>query len=475
MLFPTVQFAIFFVVVFLGSWLLMQHPKPWRWFVLAASYFFYGFWDWRFTGLLAGSTLVNQFCAVRIHAAATPRGRRGFLVAAIVANLGGLGFFKYYGFLVTSVVGSLNKLGLQFDLPLLEVILPVGISFFTFQAMSYVIDVYRDRLQPARWLDFAVYLSFFPQLVAGPIVRGTEFLPQLQSPRDPRHLDSGRGFYLIFIGLAKKIIIADFLATHIVDPVFASPGLHSGLEVLLGIYGYAVQIYADFSAYSDIAIGVSLLLGFRFPENFNSPYAAVSVTDFWRRWHMTLSRWLRDYLYIPLGGNRGGRLLTYRNLLLTMLLGGLWHGAAWRFVIWGGLHGLYLAMERGAVEWRRGRGLAPLRDTVGLRAVKRLATFHLVCFAWVFFRAPSLAGVGQVLGRLVAGWGAATTLVTPAVLVALVVGIGAQYVPRGVVNRGLVGFSRLRPAVQGLVLAVALMVIDALGPEGVAAFIYFQF
>jgi alginate O-acetyltransferase complex protein AlgI len=475
MLFPTVQFAIFFVVVFTGNWLLMQRPRPWRWFILAASYFFYGFWDWRFTFLLAGATLVNQFFAVRIHGARSPRARRGYLVGALVADLGVLGYFKYVGFLMASVVATLDKVGWHVDLRPLEVILPIGISFFTFQAMSYVVDVFREKITPAGWLDFAVYLSFFPHLVAGPIVRGAEFLPQLHPPRDPRHIDSSRGFYLIFIGLAKKIVIADFLASHIVDQVFASPGLHSGPEALLAIYAYAIQIYADFSAYADIAIGIALLLGFRFPENFNAPYTAVSITDFWRRWHMTLSRWLRDYLYIPLGGNQRGRLITYRNLMITMLLGGLWHGAAWRFMLWGGLHGLWLAAERAVVEGRRARGLAPLPDTVWLRALKRLGTFHLVCFAWVFFRADSLSAAWSILGRVFTGWGAATTLLTPAVITAIAVGLAAQYVPRGAVNRGLIGFSRLRPVLQGGLLAFTLVLIDALGPEGVAAFIYFQF
>ena len=307
MLFPTVKFAIFFVVVFTGNWLLMHRPKPWRWFILAASYFFYGFWDWRFIFLLGGVTLANQFFAVRVHATRYPRARRWYLVAALAADLGVLGYFKYAGFLVASVVATLDKVGLHTDIRPLEVILPIGISFFTFQAMSYVVDVFREKIPPARWLDFAVYQAFFPHLVAGPIVRGAEFIPQLHPPRDARHLDSSRAFYLIFIGLAKKIVIADFLASHIVEGVFASPNLHSGPEVLVGIYAYAIQIYADFSAYSDIAIGLALLLGFSFPENFNAPYAAVSITDFWRRWHMTLSRWLRDYLYIPLGRQRRGR------------------------------------------------------------------------------------------------------------------------------------------------------------------------
>ncbi len=475
MLFPTVQFATFMVVVFLGNWLLMQHPIRWRWFILAASYFFYGFWDWRFTFLLAGVTVVNQFAATRIAAARTQAGRRFALTAALVASLGVLAFFKYYGFLVTSVANTLNSFGVEANLPLLEIILPVGISFFTFQAMSYVIDVYREKLAPGTWLDVAVYLAFFPQLVAGPIVRGTEFLPQLHPPRDPRHLDSSRAFYLIFIGLAKKIVIADFIASTLVDPVFASPGLHNGLEILFAVYGFAVQIYADFSAYSDIAIGVALILGFRFPENFNAPYTATSIRDFWRRWHMTLSRWLRDYLYIGLGGSRRGRLLTYRNLMLTMLLGGLWHGAAWKFVVWGGLHGLWLALERAVTDRRRDRGIAPLPSTPLLRALQRLGTFHLVCLAWVFFRADSLSTAFSMIGRIFTAFEMSAPILTPAVLLAIAVGIAAQYVPRPSVEQALALFSRLRPALQGVALAFTLMVIDALGPQGVAAFIYFQF
>jgi D-alanyl-lipoteichoic acid acyltransferase DltB (MBOAT superfamily) len=475
MLFPTIQFAAFFTVVFVGNWLLMQRPVRWRWFMLAASYFFYGYWDWRFIFLLGGCTLANQFFAVRIGAATGRRRRRNLLLGALAVDLGVLGFFKYYGFFLTSVTDGLDRLGLRVDPPLLEMILPVGISFFTFQAMSYVIDVYREKLVPAGWLDFAVYLAFFPQLVAGPIVRGTEFIPQMHPPRDPRYLDASRAFYLIFIGLAKKIVIADFLATEIVDPVFASPGLHTGLEVLLAVYAFAVQIYADFSAYSDIAIGVALLLGFRFPDNFDAPYTATSIRDFWRRWHMTLSRWLRDYLYVGLGGNRGTRLLTYRNLMLTMLLGGLWHGAAWKFVIWGGLHGAWLAVERAVTEGRKARGIPPLPPTPLLRALQRLATFHLVCFAWIFFRADSLSTAWDIVTRIATAWSTAAPIATPAILIAITVGIAAQYVPRPAMDHALGWFSRLGPVVQGVALAFVMMVIDALGPEGVAKFIYFQF
>jgi len=311
--------------------------------------------------------------------------------------------------------------------------------------------------------------------VAGPIVRGSEFLPQLPPPRDPKRIDAGRAFYLIFIGLAKKIVIADLLATALVDPVFASPQLHSGLAILIAIYAYAIQIYADFSAYSDIAIGVALLLGFRLPDNFNAPYTATSIGDFWRRWHMTLSRWLRDYLYIGLGGNRRGRLLTYRNLMLTMLLGGLWHGAAWRFVIWGGLHGFWLCIERWWAQARAARGATPVRSTAALRIGQRIATFHLVAIAWVFFRADSVSSAWLLLTRVVTDWSWEAPLITPAILLAIVVGFAAQYVPQHRVAVGVTRFSRLRPAFQGALLGLTLMVIDALGSEGVASFIYFSF
>src|SRR5680860_57119 len=348
MLFPTIQFALFFVVVLTANWLLLPHRQYWKWFMLAASYVFYGAWDWRFLGLIGLCTLINQAAAVLMARSTDDRSRRTVVVAAVALNLGILGWFKYYGFFVSSLINLLEPVGIDLPLPLLQITLPVGISFFTFQALSYTIDVYRRRQDQVPLLDFAVFLAFFPQLVAGPIVRSSEFLPQLYTPKDPRHIDATRAFGLIAGGLFKKVVVANTLAGAIVDPVFASPSQFSALEVLVGISGYAVQIYADFSGYTDIAIGVALLMGFKFPDNFNSPYAAISIQDFWRRWHITLSRWLRDYLYIPLGGNRGSRLATYRNLFLTMLLGGLWHGAAWTFVLWGGYHGAILAWER----WR---------------------------------------------------------------------------------------------------------------------------
>ena len=351
MLFPTLSFAAFFAIVLPTSWLLMPHRVRWRLFMVAVSWFFYGAADWRFVGLLAASTLANHAFARQIDRC-SGRSRSTWTAGAVAANLAVLGWFKYIGFLALSGQSLLNLVGLPWRLPLPDVVLPIGISFFTFQALSYVIDTSRGKVRPGSMLDFAVYLSFFPHLVAGPIVRASEFLPQIRRRIDPRKVDAGRAFWLISLGLFKKVVIASYLATKAADPLFGFPHQHAGIEALVGVYAYAIQIYADFSGYTDIAIGLALLLGIQFPQNFNRPYSAASLQDFWRRWHMTLSRWLRDYLYIPLGGNRRSRSRTYVNLMLTMLLGGLWHGAAWTFVVWGGLHGAGLAVERWLTEHR---------------------------------------------------------------------------------------------------------------------------
>jgi D-alanyl-lipoteichoic acid acyltransferase DltB (MBOAT superfamily) len=496
--FPTIQFAAFFVVVLLLSWLLMPHPRLWKPFIIAASYFFYGYADTRFTLLLATVTIVNQSAALAINRWRDKR----ILIAAIAADLGLLGWFKYYGFFSLQVDHALKNVGFGMPVPLLQVALPVGISFYTFQAISYVIDVHRETIKPCKSIDFAVYQSFFPHLIAGPIVRASEFVPQLATPRDPRKVQATRAFFLIGGGLIKKVVIADLLATRLVDPVFNSPGQHSGLEVLVAIYGYAVQIYCDFSAYTEMAIGLALLLGFTFPDNFNRPYTATSLQDFWHRWHMTLSRWLRDYLYIGLGGNRKGTRKTYRNLMLTMLLGGLWHGAAWTFVIWGGIHGVGLAVERWwgdrrkAITLRdapRGGGptgsgasgggtavitrqsqlvAAPARMPVFLRG---LITFHIVTFAWVFFRASSFGGAMTIFGRLFSG-GGPSPLVTTSVLVAIAVGLGVQFVPVGFWPAVQVRFATLSLAWQAVLLGALIVVCNAIvGEQGVAPFIYFRF
>ena len=472
MLFPTATFAIFFLIVLPLSWLTMPWPHRWRPFIVIASYVFYSWWDWRFVFLLAGCTVWNQVLAVRIWRTPDRSRRKALLFLALAGDLGVLGYFKYYDFFVSSTDNMATVVGLDLPFSLKTIVLPVGISFFTFMAISYVVDAYRGDFQPTTLEKFAVYLSFFPHLVAGPIVRPGELIPQLETPRDPRRVDTSRAFYLIATGLFKKVVIANYLASSIVDQVFAAPGQHSSLEILIAVYAYAVQIYADFSGYTDIAIGIALLLGFSFPQNFDSPYAAVSVQDFWRRWHMTLSRWLRDYVYIPLGGNRRGSVATYRNLMLTMLIGGLWHGAAWTFVVWGGLHGAALAGER---WWRERRG-APARRATGWPLWRaRILTFHFVCLAWIFFRSDSFASAWDMIEGLFTQWGRPSPLVTSGVLLALAVGIGSQYLPARVPRILMARFSRLPVLAQATVLALALMLTSVLGPEGVAPFIYFQF
>ncbi len=473
MLFPTVTFAVFFAVVLPVNWLLMPHPRWWRPFMIAASYVFYGFWDWHFVFLLAGSTLFNQACAVAVQRAVADRWRRVWVGVAVAGNLALLGYFKYYDFFLSSVHNMAAGLGIDIPVTLIQVALPVGISFFTFMALSYVIDTYRGAFAPVSTIRFATFLSFFPHLVAGPIVRPRELIPQMDTPRDPRRIDASRALVLIMGGLFKKVVIASYLSSHLVDNVFGNPGQFSSLETLVAIYAYAVQIYCDFSGYTDIAIGVAMLLGFDFPQNFNAPYAARSLQEFWRRWHMTLSFWLRDYVYIPLGGNRGSLAFVCRNLMLTMLIGGLWHGAAWTFVVWGAIHGTGLVVERLWAAWRGVRPAAPpsLRRLAG----QRLLTFHVVAFAWVMFRAATFSNAAAVLARLWGNWTQPSPDLGPMLIALVALGIGVQYLPRRIPDVLTARFSRWSIGVQAVVLAGALTVIDAMGPAGVPPFIYFRF
>ncbi len=494
MLFPTLDFALFFVVVFAVSWELRHSHEFRKVFLLGASYFFYGYWDWRFTLLLAGSSLIN-YVAGRLVGTTDDEKQRKLLVGIAVAlNLTILGFFKYYGFFLDSLADLLAQAGLERDLPFLEIILPVGISFFTFQGISYVMDVYRREIEAVRSpLDIFLYISFFPQLVAGPIVRAADFLPQLKAePRLNQQMIS-LGIVLILLGLFKKMVIANYLATELVDMVFFDPAAFGGPDLILAVYGYAAQIYCDFSGYSDIAIGIAALMGYRFKWNFNQPYRAASLKEFWRRWHISLSEWLRDYLYKPLGGSRGGKLKTYRNLLLTMLLGGIWHGAAWTFVIWGIIHGSALAIERIvaglARDPARELAMAPqaARGTLSAAAVPKprpasalswfagvLITFHVVCLAWIFFRAESLEVALAYLSGL-ANWSEPTQYIQP-FLVFLVAGsLIAHFLPRGWVTGSAEFLGRYGVLVHGAALGFGILLIESIAPEGVAPFIYFQF
>ncbi len=463
MLFPTVQFAIFFPIVLGLSWALMSRPRLWKPFIVVASYVFYASASWRFCVLLAGVTLWNHLAARLIDRATDERVRRRLMSVAVAGDLAVLGVFKYYSFFAQDVARVLNELSLGLPFPLLTIALPVGISFFTFQAISYTVDVKRRLIAPARLVDLAIYLSFFPHLVAGPIVRAREFLPQLERPRNPQRVAVSAGITLIALGLVKKVVIADYLARTIVDPVFGVPQAYHAPDVLLAAYAYAAQIYCDFSGYTDMAIGLALLMGYVFPQNFNSPYRATGFRDFWRRWHMTLSRFLRDFLYIPLGGSRRGRLLTYRNLMITMLLGGLWHGAAWPFVLWGGYHGAGLAAEH-ALGGR-------IRSPTWLRW---LVTFNLIVLGWVVFRAQGFDLAVTFLSRL--GSPGVPTLWTLPVVAMVVVVVGLQLLPARPVDALQARLGRIRPATLGAALAVLILLVAATVPsQGVPPFIYFRF
>jgi alginate O-acetyltransferase complex protein AlgI len=385
-IFTEFRFLFFFLIVFLVHWSL-RGLLPRKLWLFAAGLVFYGAWDWRFLGLLLFSITLDWFVALRIHAAPTRSQKRRWLTSSIVVQLGLLSVFKYLGFFVESAAELLRYLGFEAHPPALAIVLPVGISFYTFHTMSYTIDVYRGKLEPSRsFLDIAMFVTFFPALVAGPIIRAAHFLPYLRENRSfARDVNVRACLALFLVGFVKKACISDNVV-QIVDPYFANPAGYDALAAWAAVLMYAVQIYCDFSGYSDMALACAGLLGYRLKLNFDYPYLSADIREFWRRWHISLSSWLKDYLYIPLGGSRGSIWFTYRNLMLTMLLGGLWHGAGWNFVIWGGLHGAALVAQR---EWERhGLGRA-IPGAVGT-LLGTLLTFWWVCFAWIFFRSQDL-------------------------------------------------------------------------------------
>ena len=387
MLFNSYQFWGFFAAVILIYRLLGHRGQ--NIFLLGASYFFYACWDWRFLGLILLTTAINFFAAIRISTG-PPASQKRWLIFSLASSLGILGLFKYANFFLESSARFLELLGFQPHFETLAIVLPVGISFFTFQTLSYTIDVRRkDTPVTHSFLDFALFVAYFPQLVAGPIERSSHLLPQITHPRKYSPDDFTIGLSLVLVGLFLKVAIADNLA-FIANGVFQAPSAElTGTDTLLGLYAFAFQIYGDFAGYSFIACGVSRWLGIRLMTNFRRPYLAQSPSDFWNRWHISLSSWLRDYLYIPLGGNRHGTAKTYRNLMLTMLLGGLWHGAAWTFIIWGLLHGIILCL------YRLGTGRLKLHPVLSA-----LIFFHLVCLTWLFFRAESLDQATSLLQKI---------------------------------------------------------------------------
>jgi alginate O-acetyltransferase complex protein AlgI len=388
MLFTELRFLPFFLLVFAVHWGLRRERERKGWLLLC-SYFFYGVWDWRFLSLILISTLVDYIAALRVG---NEKRSRGWLLVSLGVNLGLLAIFKYFGFFLESAYDLLHLVGVEGRPPALEIVLPVGISFYTFQTLSYTIDVYRGTLAPRKnLLDVALFVAFFPQLVAGPIMRAAKFLPQLDRRRRFLEVDVRAALVLFLVGFFKKSCVSDNLSP-LVERYFENPESYDNLSAWIGTVAYAIQIYCDFSGYSDMAIACAALLGFRLCLNFNFPYFAHNIAEFWRRWHISLSTWLRDYLYIPLGGNRGSKWAVRRNLLLTMLIGGLWHGASWTFVVWGGLHGLALIVHRIWKAKRGPKGALP-------KVVSIPATFALTCLAWIFFRASTLEEALQILAR----------------------------------------------------------------------------
>ena len=496
MFFNSFTFAGFFAVVFLMYVWTMRRLRLQNTLLLVASYVFYGWWDWRFLGLIMVSTIVDFVCgrvidkrsdspgvdpAARAYTH-SPRVRRAVLFTSVSANLGILGFFKYYDFFAASAAECLTAIGLPLQPRLLELILPVGISFYTFQTLSYTIDVYRGKLRAhLDLLDFSVFVAFFPQLVAGPIVRASELLPQVAKRRQLRLGRFYEGGYLIFWGLFKKIVIADNLAV-LVDRTFDNYDSVLGGAVVVALYAFAIQIYCDFSGYSDIARGCAKMMGFDIRLNFNLPYFATNPQEFWRRWHISLSSWLRDYLYVPLGGNRKGTRRTCINVMLTMILGGLWHGAAWTFVLWGVYQGVLLTAHRAAMPWIKAvtDGWTERRRRVG-HWIAVVVFFQFVCRGWLIFGPDSIEQIGTMLASIVSPWpwwilsgantiqgtGLLTLIAFATPLIAMQV---AQHV-KGDLNILL----RMPAPVRGLAYAMMFFGMVFFAEHADQPFIYFQF
>ncbi len=469
-LFPPFLLAV--LASYFGLALLPRARASQNLMLLGASYFFYACWDWRFLGLLLLSTTVDWTLANLIAREPSRHVAQRWVACSVAVNLLFLGFFKYFNFFVDSADALLPRLGLE---PLgvhLRVILPVGISFYTFQSISYIVDVYRGEVKPAKNpLDFALFVAFFPHMVAGPIMHSRDLLPQMQNARRVTRQHWREGLWLMLLGFFKKMVVADNLAP-IADAVFSQPEAPSAGALIVALYAFAYQIYCDFSGYTDVARGVAKLLGFELMLNFDRPYLALNPSDFWRRWHVSLSTWLRDYLYVPLGGNRGGRLFTYRNLMLTMLLGGLWHGAAWNFVLWGAYQGLLLVVHRLLVlEWK-----LVTRDGPLARFVSRVVMFHAVCYGWLLFRATSLEQIANFTRTLLTGLGGVLGAAGPqAALLVLLCGL-LWSVEAWVRNADDPRGSRMwRAGLGPLACALLLLAVLVLTPPGTRSFIYFQF
>jgi alginate O-acetyltransferase complex protein AlgI len=451
---------------------LSKTHRPKLIFVTIFSLYFYYKSSGGYFVLLLFATVIDFTLAKMIHSSKDEWYRKFYIIVTLVVNLGMLAYFKYTNFLFDAFFSVAGK-----EFQPMDIFLPVGVSFFTFQSLSYTLDVYRGNLKPVHnILDYAFFVSFFPQLVAGPIVRASDFLPQIYRPTIVTAEMFGRGVFLIGCGLFKKAVISDYISINFVDRVFDAPSLYSGIENLFAVYGYALQIYCDFSGYSDMAIGIALLLGFRFPLNFDSPYQSKNITEFWRRWHISLSTWLRDYLYISLGGNRKGEARTYVNQMFTMLLGGLWHGASWRFIIWGGLHGLALTLHK----FYRARFRHRYSEHNQWRNFVRIfCTFHFVCFCWIFFRAANMATVGEILNQIffhfsfslfadfIAGY--------KVVMMLMVIGYLLHFLPRDAELAAQETVTSMPLAGKAAFMISVIILVIQTKSSGIQPFIYFQF
>ncbi|WP_417437573.1 MBOAT family O-acyltransferase [Idiomarina abyssalis] len=392
MLFNSLDFAIFFPIVFILYWIVSKNLTLRNGLLLVSSYVFYGWWDWRFLFLIAFSSIVDFIVGQKLYKEENKTKRKRYLMTSLFVNLGLLVYFKYTNFFIETFVDSFRLFGKELEVSTLNIILPVGISFYTFQTLSYTIDIYRKQLEPTKdWLSFFAFVSFFPQLVAGPIERASHLLPQFYKTYKFNYNQVKSGLLLIALGLFKKMVIADRTAI-LVNQVYSNPSEYQGIDIIVATVFFAFQIYCDFSGYSDIAIGTARTMGFDLMKNFDSPYLSKSITEFWRRWHISLSTWFRDYVYIPLGGSRNGKYRTYANLFIVFLTSGLWHGAAMTFVIWGGIHGFIIVFEKAITKQRENlyKNLNVKKDSTIRRVVFIPVVFFIVCFAWVFFRANNL-------------------------------------------------------------------------------------
>ena len=474
MIFTSFEYVLFFAAVLLVRSCLHSFTVE-KWILLAASYIFYMSWSIPCSLLILATSLIDYFVGVGLGRIEIERKRKLLLILSIFANLGVLGYFKYTNFLLTNVRGGANWLGYHLDPLHYDILLPAGISFFTFQSMTYTIETYRRKIKPCHSpRDFLLFVAFFPQLLAGPINRAVDLLPQFKRRIRATITDFETGLVQFAVGASKKLVISDQIAPH-VDLIFKSPGSYDGFTLLQGALGYALQIYCDFSGYSDMAIGSARMMGFRFMENFQMPYSAVTITEFWRRWHISLSTWLRDYLYIPLGGNRKGTSRTYVNIMITMLLGGLWHGASWNFVFWGGLHGVSLGIHKAWMAWNP---LASLNIHPIPRAAwslfSRLLTLGVVLLGWIFFRAESWQVATEYVHRLVLWSHDGTHLVSPYILPAVA---GVFFVHLLIQKDRLCAQEVVfRPLpVRILAYSFLALLLVCLAATDSAPFIYFQF